>query len=108
MKRSRPSLSAPIGTTRTATPRLLSPSIVRVSAATSSGAVCRSLTSTIEPFSTCSRSSIRPASSSASEMRVPPRKLCVHGVGGSPRSGGVSTLSTGSSSLAGVPGGSSS
>ena len=41
-------------------------------------------------------------------MRVPPRKLCVHGVGGSPRSGGVSTRSTGSSSLAGVPGGSSS
>ena len=57
---------------------------------------------------TLSRSRIDRASSSADEMRVPARKVPVHGFTGLPSLGGTSSLSIGRRCDAGVPGGSSS
>ncbi len=69
----------------------------RVSAGTSSGAVSRSLTSRTDPSCTPSRSSIVLASSSAAEICVPARNVCVHGFTGCPSRGGTSSRSTGRS-----------
>ena len=77
---------------------------------TSSGAVSRSLTSTMKPSSTLSRSSMSRASPSAVEIRVPALNVSHHGlIGGTAADfDGWRTRSSGSSSDAGVPGGSSS
>ncbi len=84
--------------------------MTRVVACTSSGAVSRSETSTTKPSSTLSRSSMSRASASAIEIRVPALNVSHHGLMGGEAADfdGWSTRSSGSSSDAGVPGGSSS
>ena len=72
-------------------------SMALVSGGRSSGAVSRSLTSRIEPSLTPSRSSIVLASTSAAEICVPARNVCVHGFTGCPSRGGTSSRSTGRS-----------